>query len=88
MLEAMAYGVPVVTTSSCGIPDVITDGVDGVMVAPGDPAGLADALRDLVEDPARAERIGAAGRDRVLGAFTWDHVVERMAPVLDDLAAG
>ena len=88
VLEAMAFGVPVVTTDSCGIPDVITDGVDGVMVAPGDPAALAAALEDLVGDPERAERIGAAGRARVTDAFTWDHVVERMAPVLDDLAAG
>ena len=87
VLEAMAFGVPVVTTGTCGIPDVITDGVDGVMVAPGDPAALAEALRDLVEHPERAGRIGAAGRERVTSAFTWDHVVARMAPVLDDLAA-
>lgn len=87
MLEAMSFGVPVVTTSSCGIPDVITDGVDGVMVAPGDPVAMAEALDALVTDPERAARIGAAGRERVRGAFTWDHVVARMAPVIDALAA-
>lgn len=86
LLEAMASGVPVITTSSCGIPDVVTDGVDGVVVAPGDPAALAAALEGLVGDPERAERIGSAGRARVLGAFTWDHVVARMAPVIDALA--
>lgn len=88
VLEAMSFGIPVVTTDTCGVPDVITDGVDGVMVPPEGPEALADALLGLLADPARAARVGAAGRERVLDAFTWDHVVARMAPVLDRSADG
>ncbi len=83
LLEAMAYGVPVVTSRSCGIPDVITDGVDGVMVDPPSTERLAAALLAVIDDPERAARLGAAGRARVESTFTWDHVVARMAPVID-----
>lgn len=85
LLEAMAHGVPCVTTATCGVPDVVTDGRDGVLVPPGAARELAGALVGLLRDPVRAGEIGAAGRERVLGAFTWDHVVDRMAPALDEV---
>lgn len=85
LLEAMAHGLPCVSTATCGVPDVLTAGRDGVLVQAGDPVELSRALLGLLQDPQRAVQVGAAGRRRVLEAFTWERVVDRMAPVLDDI---
>jgi glycosyltransferase involved in cell wall biosynthesis len=87
LLEAMAHSVPVVTTSSCGIPDMIRDGHTGRLVPAGDPTAIADALLGLLSNPLRARLLGATGRQHVAGHYTWDHVVDRMAPVLDRLVS-
>lgn len=84
LLEAMAHGLPCVATPTCGVPDIVTDGRDGILVEPGDPVGLSRALIGVLEDPQRAAELGAAGRRRVMATFTWQHVVDRMVPVLDD----
>lgn len=85
LLEALAHGLPCVSTPTCGVPDVVTSGRNGVLVQAGDPIGLSRALLHLLENPWRANQIGAAGRRRVLETFTWERVVDRMAPVLDDV---
>ncbi len=63
-LEAMAAGLPVVAARAGAVPEVVRDGREGVLVAPGEPAALADALRAVLTDPARARRMAAAGRAR------------------------
>jgi glycosyltransferase involved in cell wall biosynthesis len=75
--------VPVVTTSSCGIPDVVRDGREGTLVPAGDVDALARALTGLLRDPDRAATMAAAAARRVRSEFTWARVVDRMAPVLD-----
>ncbi|WP_328294548.1 glycosyltransferase family 4 protein [Kineococcus sp. NBC_00420] len=85
LLEAMARGVPLVTTASCGIPDVVRDQVEGHVVAANDPAGLAAALVRSLADPAHSSSMAATARLRVREEFTWQRVVDRMAPVLDEL---
>ncbi|WP_448616408.1 glycosyltransferase [Modestobacter sp. URMC 112] len=65
VLEAAAQGVPAVASAVGGIPELVEDGVTGRLVPPGDPAALAGALTSLVEDPAAAARLGAAGWARV-----------------------
>ncbi len=80
--EALGYALPCVTTTVGGIPEIVQDGVDSVLVAPGDGAGLAAALVKLLRDPALARDMGAAGRDRVLRDLTWERVAERMTPHL------
>lgn len=69
LMEAMATGLPVVTTRVAGIPELVEDGVAGRVVAPGDEEALAQAILDVTESPATAERMGAAGRARVLAEF-------------------
>ncbi|MBS1868215.1 MAG: glycosyltransferase family 4 protein [Actinobacteria bacterium] len=85
--EAMAFGLPCVATRTLGIPAVVLDGQTGLLVPIARPEPLADALLRLLSDPELADRLGAAGRERVRTELTWDHVAARMAPVLDRFAS-
>jgi len=70
LMEAMACGKPTVATKVGGIPELVRDGIDGVLVDSGDTAGLAKAITDLLRDGDMRSRMGAAGRERVAG-FSW-----------------
>ena len=72
LLEAMAAGRAVVASRVAGIPDVVTDGVDGILVAPGDASGLAAALARLAGDPALRQRLGTAAREMVTRRLSWE----------------
>lgn len=69
IIEAMAMELPVVSTRMTGIPEIVEDGVSGVLVPPGDAGALADAIEDLAADPERRIRFGRAGRQRVAVRF-------------------
>jgi glycogen synthase len=86
-LEAMACGTPVVASRVGGIPEVVVDGETGWLVPPGDPAVLARTLRDALAHPARARRMGEAGRRRVEAHFSWDRIAERTLAVYGDAIA-
>jgi len=86
-LEAMACGTPVVASRVGGIPEVVVDGETGWLVPPGDEAALAQALRDALGDPARARRMGEAGRRRVEAHFSWDRIADRTLAVYRDAIA-
>jgi len=76
-VEAMACAVPVVGTTGGAVPEVIgQDGDTGLLVPPGDPSALAAALARALDDAALRDRIGAAGRARVLDRFTWRRTAE------------
>jgi glycosyltransferase involved in cell wall biosynthesis len=75
-LEAMAAGLPVVACRAAAIPEVVLDRVTGVLAAPRDPAALAEALGQLIQDPERAKRLGEEGRRRV-ASFTPRRVAQR-----------
>jgi alpha-maltose-1-phosphate synthase len=87
LLEAMAFELPVVASRIYAIPEIVADGETGILVPPDDPAALTDALSALLADPARARRMGQAGRARVLGRFGWDRAAARMREVLSPRAA-
>ncbi len=71
-IEAMACGVPLVATTGGALPEVVgTDGETGLLVPPDDPGALALAIGRLLDDGELRARLGAAGRERVLGRFTW-----------------
>jgi glycosyltransferase involved in cell wall biosynthesis len=75
-LEAGACRKPVVATRVGGIPEVVEDGVNGYLVAPGNVDGLAERVRQLITDPALRARLGDAGRARVEQSFTNQPVCE------------
>ena len=85
LVEAMAMGRPVVATTVGGIPDVVVDGATGLLVAPADPAALADAVRALLDDPARAAALGAAGRARAESTFSLGAHVDAVERVYDEV---
>jgi len=86
VLEALSAGVPVVASAVGGIPDQVRDGVEGLLVPPGDPEALAAALRALLEDPARARALGEAGRRRAAG-LSHDRMVDAVEDVYRRVAA-
>ena len=84
-LEAMAHGRAVVATRAGGIPDKVVDGETGLLVAPGDVAGLAAALASLLADLPRAKAMGARGRDRLLARFSSAVLVDRTLALYEEL---
>lgn len=85
MMEAMASEVACVLTRVGGIPEAITDGVDGLLVAPGDASAMAASLSALLSEPAARERIGRAARSRVVAEFSIDRAVREHAALYDRL---
>ncbi|NJP47217.1 glycogen synthase [Actinacidiphila epipremni] len=92
-LEAMACGTAVVASAVGGIPEVVEHGGTGLLVPYDEEnpeafeAGLADALGELVADPARAAALGAAGRERAVREFGWDTVARRTAALYEQVLA-
>jgi glycosyltransferase involved in cell wall biosynthesis len=87
-LEAMAAGLPVVSTRTSGADEAIEDGRSGVLVPVGDPAAMAEAVASLASEPSRRAMIGRAARARIEDAFTLRHMVDRCEAILARIAAG
>lgn len=83
LMEAMAAGLPVVTSRLSGIPELVEDGVHGRLTEPGDPDALARAVADLLEGPDRAEEMGRAGRERVRREFALEPCTAALLEALD-----
>jgi len=78
LLEAMASGVPVVSTTVSGIPELVEPGCEGLLVPPGNPARLADALDQLLLDPNLGRNLASAGRAKVSQRFSIDRNAEQL----------
>lgn len=76
MIEALAAGLPVVSTRVGGVADVVADGIDGFLVEPGDTNGLAERLEQLANDPSLRDRMTAAGRERALRRYAVARLVD------------
>ena len=74
LLEAQAAGLPVVASRVGGIPQVVSDGENGILHAPDDDADLASALARVLDAPDRARQMGSAGQTRVLAGFGIERV--------------
>lgn len=75
ILEAMAAGLPVIATRVGGIPDLVQDGVTGLLIEAGDVDGLGMALHALLSQPEKARKMGMAGRTRIEKEFSCDKIV-------------
>ncbi len=82
LIEAMAAGVPVVQPRHAAFPEIIAATAGGTLCAPGDPAALADALEELLLDPARARALGEAGRAAVARDYSIGRMAERLVAAL------
>ncbi len=85
LLEAMYAGRPVVATRVGGNPEIVVDDETGLLVPSGDAGAFADALAALLADPARARRMGDAGRARVAARFTFQGMVDAYERLYDEL---
>jgi starch synthase len=90
-LEAMACETAVVASAIGGIPEVVADGLTGMLVpyltVPPDEfeEGLAEAINALCADPARADAMGRAGRERAVHEFSWDAIAHRTVELYQSL---
>jgi glycosyltransferase involved in cell wall biosynthesis len=85
ILEAMALRRPVVSTRAGGIPDIVKDGVNGLLVAPGDPDALARGMLRVLENPRAASELAEEGRRTVERRFTTERMVASTLAVYEEL---
>jgi glycosyltransferase involved in cell wall biosynthesis len=88
VLEYMAAGRPIVATAVGAVPELITDGVHGLLVPPGDPAALAAALLRLLREPGLATSLARAARQRVQERYSRAAMLQRFETYYERLAAG
>jgi glycosyltransferase involved in cell wall biosynthesis len=81
LLEAMSWGLPVITTPVGGIPRVIENEVNGLLLAPGDIEGLAAAIRRLLEDAELRERLGSAARATIETHFSLPDAMDKLSRI-------
>ena len=77
VIEAMSHGLPIITTTVGGLPDLLTPNV-GILIPPGDSSALADAMQFLASDPVLRKQMGQAARDRYLKLFAPDAVLSML----------
>lgn len=83
--EALYLGVPVVATRAGGIPEIVDDGRDGLLVPPGNSAALAAAVVSLLSDPGRRRSMATSGRDKIASRFRFDAMVRQYESLYDRL---
>lgn len=86
LLQAMAYGLPVIATDCCGQRDMLSDTENGLLFAPGDACGLADRIAMCLDDAAFRSRLGAAAQGSVQGR-TWARVAAHVASFIEQVYA-
>jgi len=81
ILEAMAYGLPVVSTNVDGIPEAVDDGITGLLAPPRDPTALSGAILRVLSHPNEGRQCGRAGRDKVMRDFSLERMIARIVDV-------
>ncbi len=78
VLEAMACETPVVASRTGGIPEIVKDGTNGILVEPGDAPGLAESIVRLIQDEDLAHRMGLEAGKMVRSSYTWEHAARKL----------
>jgi glycosyltransferase involved in cell wall biosynthesis len=85
IIEGMAAGKPVVATNGGGVPEIVEDGETGILVPMGDAIAMAEAICQILSDPARARTMGERARQRVANHFTMEQTARRVEAVYDEI---
>ena len=85
LVEAMATETPVIATKIGGMPEIVDDNVNGLLVEPGNTHALAEATLKLIRDPHRAKEMGKAGRKKVLQHYCWSKIAESLVNSYADI---
>jgi glycosyltransferase involved in cell wall biosynthesis len=88
LTEALYLGTPVMATRVGGIPEIVNDGVDGVLVPPTDSQALANAIVELLHDPERRQKMAGAGREKVINKFRFEDMVRAYEAVYEEVLNG
>ena len=88
LLEAMACGLPAVASRVGGVPDILTDGIDGLLVPPGRPQALVEAICALKADPSMAARLASAARATIESRFSLENLARQHLDFLASIAGG
>jgi glycosyltransferase involved in cell wall biosynthesis len=86
LAEALYLGTPVVSTKVGGIPEIVEDGVDGILVPPANERALADAITELLHDPARRKAMSGIRRDKVIAKFRFEDMVRSYEAIYHQLS--
>ncbi|MBE9215131.1 glycosyltransferase family 4 protein [Plectonema cf. radiosum LEGE 06105] len=84
-LEAMHYGLPIITTNATAMPELVEDGKNGLLVPPGDSKALAKAISELITNPGLMEKMGAAGRKKVATSYYWEQTCSGFAAIIQGM---
>ena len=87
LLSAMAHGLPVVAFARGGVPEVVEDGKNGLLVKDLDPIALSTAIARLLSNPAEARRLGEMARKNISSRFSADHVADATLQLYERLIA-
>lgn len=83
LLEAKSVGVAVIATNVGGVPEIVRDGVDGVLIIPGDNVALENAIQRLLDNPGERHRLSMAGKDQVKLEFNWKNLSAQTVEALE-----
>jgi glycosyltransferase involved in cell wall biosynthesis len=83
-MEAMACGLPVVSTHLSGIPELVTHGVEGYLTQPGDVDAIAEGLKTLAASAEERQKLGHAARKKILSEFELESNARRLLAVIED----
>ena len=83
ILEAMACGLPIISTPNAGIPDVIDDDVNGFLIPNNSPNEIAKKIIFLLNDPNMCHKMGISGREKIKNEFTWDIFVKKLSSLFN-----
>ncbi|MDY6902262.1 MAG: glycosyltransferase family 4 protein, partial [Cyanobacteriota bacterium] len=87
-LEAMHYGLPIITTNVSAMPELIEEGKNGLLVPPADSQALAKAISKLIENPDLIKQMGESGRNKVANSYYWEQTCSRFACILQGVESG
>jgi glycosyltransferase involved in cell wall biosynthesis len=88
LIEGMAAGLPVVATSTGGMVELIEDGVNGLLVPPGDAGALATALLDLMRKPDLSDRLGSAARSTIETRYSFERMIREFDGLYGSASSG